>query len=107
MKKSFASLLLSSLAALSAFGAASTPPEGVALVDLTSPSGNVTTTAKGSWVKPAKNAFDNGTKHNNDDRSICSGTTVDWIYTFDTPTVVNAYKLYAPGSASPPSPPIP
>ena len=71
---------------------------GIVLTDLTSPSGTVTTTAAGSWVKPAKNAFDNGTKHNNDDRSICGGTTVDWIYTFDTPTKVNAYKVYAPGT---------
>lgn len=68
-------------------------------VDLTSPSGTVTTTTAGDWVKPAKNAFDNGTAHNNDDRSIHSGTTVDWIYTFDTPTKVNAYSLYAPGTA--------
>ena len=69
-------------------------------VDLTSPSGTVTTTTAGDWVKPAKNAFDNGTAHNNDDRSIHSGTTVDWIYTFDTPTKVNAYSLSAPGTAA-------
>ena len=68
--------------------------------DLTNPSGNVTTTTSGDWVKPAKNAFDNGTKHNNDDRSIHSGTTVDWIYTFDTPTTVNAYSVYVPGTGS-------
>ena len=73
---------------------------GIVLTDLTSPSGTVTTTAAGSWVKPAKNAFDNGTAHNNDDRSICGGTTVDWIYTFDTKTKVNAYKVYAPGSGA-------
>ena len=69
-------------------------------VDLTSPSGTVTTTTAGDWVKPAKNAFDNGTAHNNDDRSIHSGTTVDWIYTFDSPTKVNAYSLYSPGTAA-------
>ena len=73
---------------------------GIVLTDLTSPSGTVTTTTAGSWVKPAKNAFDNGTAHNNDDRSICGGTTVDWIYTFDTKTKVNAYKVYAPGTAA-------
>ena len=71
---------------------------GIVLTDLTSPSGTVTTTTSGDWVKPAKNAFDNGTAHNNDDRSIHSGTTVDWIYTFDTPTKVDSYKVYAPGS---------
>ena len=69
-------------------------------VDLTSPSGTVTTTTAGDWVKPVKNAFDNGTAHNNDDRSIHSGTTVDWIYTFDSPTKVNAYSLYSPGTAA-------
>ena len=68
------------------------------LVDLTSPSGTITTTTSGDWVNPAKNAFDNGTAHNNDDRSIHSGTTVDWIYTFDTPTKVNAYRVFAPGT---------
>ena len=91
------------LVAPSARAAATTPPEGVVLTDLTSPSGTVTTTASGSWVKPAKNAFDNGTKHNNDDRSICGGTTVDWIYTFEEPTKVNAYKVYTPqgGNSNP------
>ena len=73
---------------------------GIVLTDLTTPSGTVTTTTAGDWVKPAKNAFDNGTAHNNDDRSIHSGTTVDWIYTFDTPTKVNAYKVHVPGSAA-------
>ena len=73
--------------------------EPPALVDLTSPSGNISTTTSGSWVKPAKNAFDNGTAHNNDDRSIHSGSAVDWIYTFDTPTKVNAYRVFAPGSS--------
>ena len=72
---------------------------GIVLTDLTSPSGTVTTTTAGSWVQPAKNAFDNGTKHNNDDRSIHSGTTVDWIYTFDTKTKVNAYKVYCPDAS--------
>lgn len=72
--------------------------EPPSLVDLTSPSGTVTTTTSGDWVKPAKNAFDNGTAHNNDDRSIHSGTTVDWIYTFDTPTKVNAYRVFTPGT---------
>ncbi len=71
---------------------------GIVLTDLTSPSGTVTTTTTGDWVKPAKNAFDNGTAHNNDDRSIHSGTTVDWIYTFDTKTKVNAYKVYCPST---------
>ena len=71
---------------------------GIVLTDLTSPSGTVTTTTAGDWVKPAKNAFDNGTAHNNDDRSIHSGTSVDWIYTFDTKTKVNAYKVYCPST---------
>jgi hypothetical protein len=71
---------------------------GIVLTDLTSPSGTITTTTSGDWVKPAKNAFDNGTGHNNDDRSIHSGTTVDWIYTFEEPTKVNAYKVYVPGT---------
>ncbi len=71
---------------------------GFVLTDLTNPNGAVTTTTTGDWVKPAKNAFDNGTAHNNDDRSIHSGTTVDWIYTFDSPTVVNAYKVYCPST---------
>ena len=73
--------------------------EPPSLVDLTSPSGNISTTTSGSWVKPAKNAFDNGTALNNDDRSIHSGSAVDWIYTFDTPTKVNAYRVFAPGSS--------
>ena len=72
-------------------------PEG--LEDLTSPSGTVTTTSSGSWVKPAKNAFDNGTKHNNDDRTIIQNTaSADWTYDFGTPTVVNAYRLWSPSS---------
>ena len=71
---------------------------GIVPTDLTSPSGTVTTTTAGDWAKPAKNAFDNGTAHNNDDRSIHSGPPVDWIYTFDTKTKVNAYKVYAPGT---------
>ncbi len=71
---------------------------GIVLTDLTSPSGTVTTTTSGEWAKPAKNAFDNGTAHNNDDRSIHSGTSVDWIYTFDSPTKVNAYKVYCPST---------
>ncbi|MCR5838908.1 MAG: hypothetical protein K6G94_04670 [Kiritimatiellae bacterium] len=86
------------IAAPSAYAAATTPPEGVELTDLTSPSGTVTTTTTGDWVKPAKNAFDNGTAHNNDDRSIHSGTSVDWIYTFDAKTKVNAYKVYCPST---------
>ena len=93
-----AALLAFALAAPEARAAAVTPPEGVVLTDLTSPSGTVTTTTSGDWVKPAKNAFDNGTAHNNDDRSIHSGTTVDWIYTFDSPTKVNAYKVYCPST---------
>ena len=71
---------------------------GIVLTDLTSPSGTVTTTTAGDWIRPAKNAFDNGTAHNNDDRSIHSGPPVDWIYTFDTKTKVNAYKVHAPGT---------
>ena len=94
-----AALLAFALAAPEARAEATTPPEGVVLVDLTSPSGTVTTTTAGDWVKPAKNAFDNGTKHNNDDRSIHSGTTVDWIYTFNTKTNVNAYKVYCPDAS--------
>ena len=93
-------LLASALAAPSARAAATTPPEGIVLEDLTNPSGAVSTTASGSWVKPAKNAFDNGTKHNNDDRSICGGTAAAWIYTFDEPTKVNAYKVFTPGSGT-------
>ena len=93
-----AALLAFALAAPEARAAATTLPEGVELTDLTSPSGTVTTTTAGDWVKPAKNAFDNGTAHNNDDRSIHSGTTVDWIYTFDSPTKVNAYKVYCPST---------
>ena len=72
----------------------------IVLTDLTSPSGTVTTTTAGSWVKPAANAFDNGTAHNNDDRSIHSGPPVDWIYTFDTPTKVNAYMVHVPGTGA-------
>ena len=83
-----------------ACGGSTTPPEGVTLEDLTNPDGKITTTTAGNWIKPAKNAFDNGTKHNNDDRSIHDGKTVDWIYTFEEPTKVNAYKVYVPGSAS-------
>ena len=94
-----AALFVCALAAPEARAEATTPPEGVVLVDLTSPSGTVTTTTAGAWVKPAKNAFDNGTKHNNDDRSIHSGTTVDWIYTFNTKTNVNAYKVYCPDAS--------
>ena len=86
------------LGAPSANAAAATPPEGSVLEDLTNPNGTVTTTTTGDWVKPAKNAFDNGTAHNNDDRSIHSGSSVDWIYTFDTPTKVNAYRVFAPGT---------
>ena len=70
----------------------------IVLTDLTSPSGAVTSTTSGDWTKPAKNAFDNGTAHNNDDRSIHSGPPVDWIYTFDTKTKVNAYKVYCPST---------
>jgi len=100
MKKFGIVLGASLLMLLSSFGA-DTPPEGVTLVDLTSPdtSGtHVTTSNANGWAKPAKNAFDNGTKHNNDDRSIRNGVPTDWIYTFDSPTIVNAYKLYAPGT---------
>ena len=76
---------------------------GIVLTDLTSPSGTVTTTTAGDWVKPAKNAFDNGTAHDANDRSIHSGPPVDWIYTFDTKTKVNAYKVYTPqgGNSNP------
>ncbi len=82
----------------SAFGAATTPPDDLG-DDLTvNDSSKVSTTATGQWVRPAANAFDNGTAHNNDDRTIYNGTTVDWIYTFDSPTVVNAYKLYCPST---------
>ncbi len=93
-----AAMIAFAIAAPSAYAAAVTPPEGVELTDLTSPSGTVTTTTAGDWVKPAKNAFDNGTAHNNDDRSIHSGPPVDWIYTFDTKTKVNAYKVYCPST---------
>ena len=93
-----AAMIAFAIAAPSAYAAATTPPEGVELTDLTSPSGTVTTTTTGDWVKPAKNAFDNGTAHNNDDRSIHSGTSVDWIYTFDAKTKVNAYKVYCPST---------
>ena len=93
-----ATVLLCTFTAPSAYAAATTPPEGATLTDLTNPNGTVTTTTSGDWVKPAKNAFDNGTKHNNDDRSVHSGSSVDWIYTFDEPTKVNAYKVYAPGT---------
>ena len=51
----------------------------IVLMDLTSPSGTVTSTASDDWTKPATNAFDNGTAHNNDDRSIHSGPPVDGL----------------------------
>jgi len=101
MKKFGIVLGASLLMTLTLFGA-DTPPEGVTLVDLTSPDElgtHVTTSNATGWTKPAKNAFDNGTKHNNDDRSIRSGVPTDWIYTFDSATIVNAYKLYAPGTS--------
>ena len=91
-------LFACALFAPNAHAAATTPSGRLVLSDLTKPSGTVSTTTAGDWVKPASNAFDDGTEHNNNDRSIHEGPAVDWIYTFDRPTRVNAYAVFAPGT---------
>lgn len=97
MKTSFVVLALTAFSV--AFSAmAETVPAG--LVDLTNPNGKVTTSNNESWPSAAKNAFDNGTAHNNNDRSICQSLKVEWVYTFDEPTLVNAYAVWAPLSTS-------
>ena len=96
MKQTISALLTSALVSLVAFGA-DTPPAGVELVDLTgSGKGSASSMYTSGWTDGSgATAFDD----NFDNRSIYNSQTCDWRWTFNEPTVVNAYKLYAPKSS--------
>lgn len=100
MSRLFVVLFAACAAVVSFFSrAADTVPEGVTLTDLTNPNGTVTTSNTESWTKPAKNAFDNGTAHDNNDRSIVQSKVAEWVYTFDEATLVNYYMVRSAGTA--------
>ena len=78
-------------------GLADVEPQGVELVDLTSPGGTAfsLSASDGGWWYDGKHY---GYAFNDDwgDRAVINRTAVDIGYSFEKPTVVNAYRIYLP-----------
>ena len=95
-------------ASVSCAALADTEPENIELVDLTDAGGIAWSTSyplstdwyananiSGDYLDFAK-AFDNGVTYGHNDRVLINQTAADICYTFDRPTLVNAYRIYVP-----------
>ena len=74
--------------------AAPSDPSGLTLVDLTSPDGEVTS-SRAVFVMGPQTAFNDHTSLNDNNNRLCiQSKSVDIVYKFETPTVVNSYRIY-------------